>query len=162
AQYQLISILVQTNRLDEAAHLLDATDHLAGERLKENSPLTFQAYWTRAGYDKLRMDARAAAAAYTAADRAPAARSRDDDSLLLRVRDALSWCYVRMERPQDAERVLRDLMAPSYTPQRVGPLFWAQARIDYGIALRAVGKESEAEHVMRDALQELRASLGPD
>ena len=162
AQYQLISVLVQTNRLDEAAKRLQASDRLAGSRLTGSSHLAFQAHWTRAGYYKLRMNAADAAREYVAADRIRAAIDPDNDMLLLRLRDALSWCYVRQGHNEDAERVLRDLMTPQYPPQRVGPLYWAQARIDYGVALKSLGKDDDAERVMSAALEELRESLGPD
>jgi non-specific serine/threonine protein kinase len=162
AQYQLVSVLVQTNRLDEAAKHLEAADRAAGTRLSESSHLSFQAHWTRAGYYKLRMSAADAAREYAAAERIRATIDPDNDTLLLRLRDALSWCYVRQGRNEDAERVLRDLMTARYPPQRVGPLFWAQARIDYGIALRSLGKDQDAERVMTEALRELRSSLGPD
>ena len=162
AQYQLISVLVQTNRLDEAQRRLNAADHLAGARLTQDSHLAFQAHWTRAGYYKLRMSVLDAAREYSAADRIRARIDPDNDTLLLRLRDALSWCYVRQGRNEEAERVLRDLMTPKYSPQRVGPLFWAQARIDYGIALKSLGRDEDAEHVMSAALTELRESLGPD
>jgi eukaryotic-like serine/threonine-protein kinase len=162
AQYQLISILVQTNRLDEAAQMLAAADRQAGVRLGQTDRLAFQAHWTRAGYDKLRMDSTAALNEYAIADRIRAAVYPGSDTMLLRLHDALSWCYVRLNRFDDAERVLRDLMTPLYTPQRVGPLFWAQARIDYGVALKSLGKDQDAERVMSDALREVRTSLGPD
>ena len=162
AQYQLISVLVQTNRLDEAAKRLETADRLAGLQLTGSSHLAFQAHWTRAGYYKLRMSVADAAREYAAADRIRAVIDPDNDTLLFRLRDALSWCYVRQGRNQDAERVLRDLMTPQYPPQRVGPLFWAQARIDYGIALKSLGKDEDAERVMTAALKELRDSLGPD
>ena len=162
AQYQLISVLVQTNRLDDAQKRLEVADRLAGARLTENSHLAFQAHWTRAGYYKLRMSVADAAREYGAADHIRAAIDPDNDMLLLRLRDALSWCYVRQGRNEDAEHVLRELMTPQYSPQRVGPLFWAQARIDYGIALKSLGKDDDAERVMKAALQELRDSLGPD
>jgi len=162
AQYQLISVLVQTNRLDEAATHLQAADRLMGTRLNDQSHLAFQAHWTHAGYYKLRMSVADAVREYAAADQIRAAVDPDNDTLLLRLRDALSWCYVRQGRNAEAERVLRDLMTPRYPPQRVGPLFWAQARIDYGIALKSLGKNDDAEHVMTAALEELRDSLGPD
>jgi eukaryotic-like serine/threonine-protein kinase len=162
AQYQLISVLVQTNRLDEAQRRLETADRLAGSRLAQRSHLAFQAHWTRAGYYKLRMSVTDAAREYSAADRIRAAIDPDNDTLLLRLRDALSWCYVRQGRNEDAELVLRDLMTPKYPPQRVGPLFWAQARIDYGIALKNLNRDEDAERVMSAALAELRDSLGPD
>jgi non-specific serine/threonine protein kinase len=103
-----------------------------------------------------------AAREYLRADQIRAAVEPDNATMLLRLRDALSWCAVRQGRNEEAERVLRDLMTPQYPPQRVGPLFWAQARIDYGIALKSLGKDEDAERVMSEALQELRSSLGPD
>ena len=162
AEYQLISVLVQTNRLDEAQKRLEDADRRAGARLAENSRLSFQAHWTRAGYYKLRMSVADAAREYLRADQIRAAVEPDNATMLLRLRDALSWCAVRQGRNEEAERVLRDLMTPQYPPQRVGPLFWAQARIDYGIALKSLGKDEDAERVMSEALQELRSSLGPD
>jgi eukaryotic-like serine/threonine-protein kinase len=162
AQYQLISVMVQTNRLDEAQRRLESADRLAGARLAQNSHLAFQAHWTRAGYYKLRMSVSDAAREYAAADHIRASIDPDNDTLLLRLRDALSWCYVRQGRNADAEQVLRDLMTPNYPPQRVGPLFWAQARIDYGIALKNLNRDEDAERVMSAALTELRDSLGPD
>lgn len=162
ATYELASILVATNRLDEAATMLDNADRLAGPRLDENTPLAYQAHWARAGYDKLRMNAAAAATQYALADRIRAVVFPDNDTLLLRLHDALSWCYVRLGRKVEAEAILRDLVTPAYPPQRVGPLVWAEARIDYGIAIRHLGKNQEAEQFMSAALQELRTALGPD
>ena len=162
AQYQLISVLVQTNRLDEAQRRLEIADGLAGTRLAQNSHLAFQAHWTRAGYYKLRMSVAEAAREYATADRIRASIDPDNDTMLLRLRDALSWCYVRQGQNEDAESVLRDLMNQKYPPQRVGPLFWAQARIDYGIALKNLNRDDDAERVMSAALAELRDSLGSD
>jgi len=161
AQYSLISVFVQTNRLDEARTLLDAADRLAGARLGENSALAFKAHWTRAGLFKLRMAPDKALAQYQAADRVRAAIAPADDSMLLRLRDALSWCYARLNRNEEAARVLRDLLTPVYTPERVGPVFWAQARVDYATALKADGKSAEAERALAEALAEIRTSLGP-
>jgi tetratricopeptide (TPR) repeat protein len=162
AQYQLISVLVQTNRLDEAAQRLETADRLAGARLAEPAHLAFQAHWTRAGYYKLRMSVADAAREYAAADLIRARIEPDNDTLLLRLRDALSWCYVREGHNEEAEQVLRELMTPKYPPQRVGPLFWAQARIDYGIALKNLNRDEDAERVISAALAELRDSLGRD
>jgi eukaryotic-like serine/threonine-protein kinase len=162
ARYQLISILAQTNRLDEAAALLDQADQETGPRRLQSSRLAFQAHWTRGGYYKVRMATQKALEEYLVADRIRTAIDPDNALLLVRLRDALSWCYVRLERAADAERVLRDVMTPAYSPQRVGPLYWAVARIDYGQALKSLGQQDTAEQVMKTALQELRSALGQD
>jgi DNA-binding winged helix-turn-helix (wHTH) protein/serine/threonine protein kinase len=162
ADYALASLLVQTNRLDEAKSLIDRADQLAGARLKDNSELTLKADWTRGGYFKLKMTPTQALAAYAAAEKVRAAVEPNNLSLMVRLRDALAWCYSRLDRNADAERTLREVIGPSYTPERVGPTFWAQARIDYGIALKVLGRNDEAERVMTEALGELRKDLGAD
>ena len=162
AEYGLISVLVQTNRLDEAGRMLDSADRLAGVRLAQNSRLAFQAHWTRAGYYKLRMSAAQALQEYAAADRIRAVIDPDNDSLLVRIKDSLSWCYMRLNRAEEAERVLRQVMAPKYTPERVGAVFWAQTRIDAALVLTTLGKYDEAQPLLMAALQELRTSAGPD
>jgi DNA-binding winged helix-turn-helix (wHTH) protein/tetratricopeptide (TPR) repeat protein len=162
AQYQLSALLIQTNRLDEAATLLDQTDQLAGTALTEDSRLAFQAHWTRAGYWKLRMAAAKSLEEYARADRILRIIDPDDVTLLFRVRDGLSWCYLRVGRTDDAERSLHDLMTSAYPPERVGPLFWGVARIDYGRTLLAQGKEDAARDFLNSALQELRTALNPD
>ncbi len=161
AEYSLISVLVQTNRLDEAATLLDATDHLAGGRLLENSQLAFKAHWTRAGLFKLRMAPDKALAEYDAADRVRAAIDPGNDSMMLRLRDARSWCYARLDRNGEAARVLEDVLTPAYPPERVGPVFWVQSRVDYATALKADGKNADAERILSEALTEVRRALGP-
>jgi eukaryotic-like serine/threonine-protein kinase len=160
ATYSLISVLVQTNRLDEAAKLLDTADQLAGNRLQESSPLAFKAHWTRGGLFKLRMSPDKALASYQAADRVRAVIEPDNASMRLRLRDALSWCYARLNRSAEAAGVLRDVITPAYPPDRVGPLFWVQARVDYATALKADGNDSEAERILIEALTEIRHSLG--
>lgn len=161
AEYSLISVLVQTNRLDEAAALLDATDRLAGARLKDDSPLAFKAHWTRAGLFKLRMAPDKALAEYRAADRVRAVIDPGNDSMMLRLRDALSWCYARLNRNDEAAGVLKDMITPAYTPERVGPIFWVQSRVDYATALKAQGKTVDAEQILSEALEEVRVALGP-
>jgi eukaryotic-like serine/threonine-protein kinase len=161
-EYQLASILAQTNRLDEAATMLDHADGLAGARLAQNSRLAFQAHWTRAGYYKVRMAAEKALIEYSTADRIRAAIDPDNDNMLVRLHDGLSWCYVRLGRATEAVKVLTEIMSPRYTPDRVGPVFWSVARIDDAIALMSLQRYAEAEQLLADALQELRRSVGPD
>jgi eukaryotic-like serine/threonine-protein kinase len=162
ARYQLASILAQTNRLDEASAMLDAADRLAGPRLSENSRLALQAHWTRAGYYKVRMSAAQAVGEYSAADRIRTAVDPENDNLLVRLRDGLSWCYVRLGRTEEAEKVLHEVISPRYPPERVGPVFWSIARIDDAIALMSLQRYDEAEQDLKAALAELRRSLSPD
>jgi tetratricopeptide (TPR) repeat protein len=161
-QYQLASILAQTNHLDEAGTMLDSADRLAGARLNQDSRLAFQAHWTRAGYYKVRMSAAQALTEYATADRIRAVIDPDNDNMLVRLRDGLSWCYVRLNRTAEGERVLHEVISPRYPPERVGPVFWAVARIDDAIALMSLQRYDEAEQVLTAALQELRRSVGTD
>ncbi len=162
-RYQLASILAQTNRLDEAGVMLDSTDRLAGTaRLTQNSRLAFQAHWTRAGYYKVRMSAAQALTEYTAADRIRAVIDPDNDNLVVRLHDALSWCYVRLSRTQEAEQVLSEVISSRYPPERVGPVFWSVARIDDAIALMSLQHYDRAAQMLTSALQELRRTVGPN
>jgi non-specific serine/threonine protein kinase len=162
ADYALAALLVQTNRLDEAKNMLDRADRLAGARLNDNSELALKADWAHAGYFKLKMAPAQALDEYAAAEKVRAAVEPNNLSLMVRLRDAVAWCYSRLDRNMDAERTLREVIGPGYSPERVGPLFWAQTRIDYGIALKVLGRNDEAEKVMTEALGELRKDLGSD
>ncbi len=162
AEYPLISVYVQSNRLDEAASMLDSADRLSGDRLNQNSKLAYNAHWARAAYEKLRMKPDMALVEYQAADRVRVVLDPNNDSLMVRLRDALSWCYARLNRNEEAEQVLRGVITPVYSPERIGPVFWAQARIDYGIALKTNGKNTDAEKYLVDAVSETRRSLGAD
>lgn len=162
-RYQLASILAQTNRLDEAEAMLNTTDRLAGPtRLSQNTRLAFQAHWTRAGYYKVRMSAAQALSEYIVADRIRAVIDPENDNLVVRLHDALSWCYVRLNRTAEAERVLSEVISSRYPPERVGPVFWSVARIDDAIALMSLQRYDRAAQVLTAALQELRRTVGPD
>lgn len=64
---------------------------------------------------------------YTLADRVRSVIEPDNDNLLVRLRDGLSWCYVRLNRTEEAERVLSEVISSRYPPERVGPVFWSVA-----------------------------------
>ena len=162
SDYQLASILAQTNRLDEAEATLKRADHLAGARLEQNTPLAFQAHWTRAGYYKVRMSAAQAITEYTSAERIRAAIYPNNDNLLVRLRDGQSWCYVRLGRAAEADKVLSEVISPRYTPESVGPVFWAVARIDDAVALMSLERYDDAQKVLTAALNELQQSVGAD
>jgi len=162
ADYQLAAVLMAQSKFDAATPLLDKADHLVGQRLNETSPLAFQAHWARASFYKLKNDAGRALIEYEAADKIRQAIDSGNAVSLFKTRDGMSWCYTRLERSADAERVLRDLMSPEYTPERAGPLFWAQARLDYAASLMSLGRVDDAERIEVVALTEMRRSLGND
>ena len=162
AEYRWIEVLIQTNRLEQAQRMLDTADSLAGTRLDSDSRVAFEAHWARAGYYKLRQDVSRALTEYAAADRIRAVIEPDNDNLLVRARDSLSWCYVRLNRTEEGEHILSQVINARYTPERVGAIVWAQARIDDGIALMSLQRYDAAQEVLTEALQELRRSAGPD
>jgi tetratricopeptide (TPR) repeat protein len=53
-------------------------------------------------------------------------------------------------------------MVPDYPPQRVGPLTWAQTRLEYASALLDSKNYAAAEKFARAAVTEIRDALGPD
>ena len=99
---------------------------------------------------------------FATSDRIRAVVDPDNQTLLFRAKDGLSWSYLRLQRNVEAERVLRDLLDPRFTPQAVGPRYWANIRRDYGGALRGLGRYAEAISVTRAALEELQSALGAD
>ena len=162
AQYELVMVLGHASRLDEAGSVLQEADRRAGVRLSENSPLALKAHWTHADYSRLRMSADEALREYLAADRVRAATDHDDDRMLARLRAGLSWCYVRLGQAQKANEVLREVLAPRYTPARLGPVLWASLRINDATALNTLKRFGDAEKALEDALRELRQTSGND
>ena len=162
AAYELASVLSHTNRLDEAGLLLDHTDRLAGARLNENSRLSLKGHWTRATYYRLRGVPVQALREFTAVERVRAAIEPNNDEMRVRVRTGLSWCYVRMDRAADAERVLQEVASSRYPPERLGPALWASIRVNEATALTSLERYTDAERALTAALQELRRTLGND
>lgn len=162
AAYDLAIVLSQASRLDEAGTLLDDTDRRAGARLGQDSQLALKAHWARANYYRFRISAAQALAAYTATERVRAVVDPANEKLLARIRVGWSWCYVRMGRAAEADKVLQEVLAPRYTPERVGAVLWASIRINDATALTALQRYSDAEVSLVSALHELRQTSGND
>jgi non-specific serine/threonine protein kinase len=162
AQYQLASVLFVEGKFDSGRALLDRADQLAGGRLSENSQLAYLAHWTRASYHKLKNDTPAALAEYQAADRIRQAIDPKNLTLLFRVQEGIAWCQLRLGRNQEAEGILRALFTSENSPDRVGPIQWVMARMDYATALTELEQYGEAQQFLETALAEIRRSLGND
>jgi serine/threonine protein kinase/predicted negative regulator of RcsB-dependent stress response len=162
AEYQLAAVLVMEGKFDPAAQLLDSADGRAGERLTGNSQLSFQAHWSRAALYRLRNDAARSLTEYQTVYRVQQAIDPTNATLMFRARDGISWSYLRLGQSAAAEQILRDLMVPTYTPQWVGPLTWAQARLEYAAALLDSKNYAAAEKFARAAVTEIRDALGSD
>lgn len=161
-QYLLAAVLAQTGRLDAADQMVASADRLAGRRIDGPSRLALQAHLTRAALYKLRMAPAQAVREYLKADEIRAAIDPANANLLLRIHDGLGWCYVRLDRTAEAERVLSEVISPSYPPDAAGPLFWAMVRIDDGIALMSLQRYDQAQTVLQSALDELHQTVAPD
>jgi non-specific serine/threonine protein kinase len=162
AQYQLAAVFVMEGKFDSAAALLDSADTRAGPRLKENSQLAFQAHWSRAALYRLKNDAADALREYQIVHSVQQAIDPSNATLMFRARDGISWAYLRLGQSLAAEQILRDLMVPDYPPQRVGPLTWAQTRLEYASALLDSKNYAAAEKFARAAVTEIRDALGAD
>ena len=162
ADYDLAMVLGQISRLEEAGALLNETDRRAGTRLSQNSPLAYKAHWTHANHYRFRMSAAQALTEYMAAERVRAIIDPDDERASARLRAGLSWCYVRMGQAQKADAVLQEVLSPSYTPARLGPVLWASLRINDATALNTLKRFVDAEKALREALQQLRQTSGSD
>jgi tetratricopeptide (TPR) repeat protein len=85
-----------------------------------------------------------------------------DDAWLIRVRGNMAWCDVRMQRHTHALLALDDLMAPEYTPERLGVGEWAKVHLQYALALTTLRRYAEAERVTKDAIAEIERAVGRD
>ena len=162
AEYQLALTFTAEGQFHAAGALLDRADRAAGSQRGATTQLAYQAHWARATYYKLKNDAENALAEYETTDRLRQALDPTNLAYLFRVRDGLSWCYLRLGRNAEAESVLRGMMGNAYSPQVVGPVYWAQARLDYGAALISLKQFDAAEHTYLSALNRIRESLGAD
>ena len=162
AQYRRALALMSLNRLTDAAALLDDTDHHAGSRLSENSPLAFQAHMVRANFYSFQYSPARALPEFSLADRIRSAIDPDNPESLYRVMGGISWCYVRLNRLNDAESALRPLLAAKYTVESVGPTSWSDVRLQYGEILKEQGHLDEALSITLGATRQLQSSLGAD
>jgi hypothetical protein len=85
-----------------------------------------------------------------------------DDAWLVRVRANMAWCDVRMQRHANALETLKDLMAPEYTPERIGVTAWAKVHLQAALALMTLHEYVRAEQVTKDAITEIERVVGPD
>jgi non-specific serine/threonine protein kinase len=159
--YALVRTLGTQRQHDRARSVLDALDRAAGNRLQETSELSLLAKWTRSGQAILELRP---AEALVDAERADSIRRQiaaDDEGWLIRTTTDLAWCYVRTQRDADAVRLLQKLMAPIYTPERLGIYDWARAHLEYAVALRNLRSE-DSQRVTEDTLQHIDRRLGTD
>jgi tetratricopeptide (TPR) repeat protein len=159
--YALVRTLGAERQHDLARSILDATDRAAGSRLREPSELSLLAKWTRSGQAILQLQPVEALVDAEQADLIRRQIAADDDVWLVRTSTDLAWCYVRAERSFRAVQLLQQLMAPIYTPERLGIFDWARAHFQYGLALRNLRRE-DSIRVMEDTLQHVEHALGED
>jgi eukaryotic-like serine/threonine-protein kinase len=146
---------------DVAGFILDEMDRAAGSRLQEPSDLSLLAKWTRSGQAILQLRPEEALGAAEQADSIRRQIAPDDEVWFVRTSTYLAWCYVRTGRNLQAVRLLRGLMAPVYTPERLGIYDWARAHLEYGLALRNL-RSADSIQSMEDALQHVAHALGED
>ncbi len=159
--YALVRTLGMERQHDLARSTLDALDRAAGDRLQKPSELSLLAKWTRSRQAILQMRPAEALVAAEQADSIRRQIAADDEVWYVRTSSNLAWCYVRTQRSLQAIRLLQGLMAPVYTPERLGILDWARAHFQYGLALRNLRSEDSIPF-MEDTLQHIERVLGKD
>jgi non-specific serine/threonine protein kinase len=160
ARYTRVRSLDQLYRYGQAAALLDETDRLAGHRLKQHSPLTLYALWVHASYELVRSRPASALRWYEEAETVRADVEPEDPGWRVRVQGGLAWCYVRGNRSPEAEALLRHLLGPQYSRERLGLYDWAKLQIQHGIALRNLQKFQESEDVLLEVVKQSRLVAG--
>jgi eukaryotic-like serine/threonine-protein kinase len=159
--YALVRTLGIERQHDLARSILETMDRAAGNRLQKPSDLSLLAKWTRSGQAILEMLPAEALVDAEQADFIRRQIAADDEVWFVRTTSDLAWCYVRTQRSLQAARLLQQLMAPIYTPERLGIFDWARAHFEYGLALRNLRSE-DSIRVMEDTLQHIEHALGED
>ncbi len=162
AEYYLVITLDMRARYRDAETLLARADQDAGGRIRESSSLALLALWSRGSTALMQMHPERALVSYEQAERVRAIVAPGDLLWLIRIRGDLAWCYVRLNRNAAAIEVLRPLMDPFYSPERVGVRDWTKAHLQYGLALANLGRYPEAEGIMKEVIAETTRVLGAD
>lgn len=160
AEYSLVNVLLNTSKTEEARALLDAADRDAAPELKGATALALQAHLTRGYvYDSQSLEDQALAE-FEIADRIRLEVAPADPIALFKVRLELINGYIAARRFADANRVVRSLLGPEYTVERVGVVNWAKAREDQGELLSNDHHYEAAAQVDLGAIDALRQRLG--
>jgi eukaryotic-like serine/threonine-protein kinase len=162
AEYYLVRTLDMRARYREAEALLARADHDAADRIRVPSTLALLALWVRGGTALMQMHPERALPVYEEAERVRAIVAPQDVLWLIRIRGDLAWCYVRLNRSAAAIEILRPLMDPFYSPERVGVQDWTKAHLQYGLALANLGRYAEAVGVMKGVIGETTRVLGAE
>lgn len=160
AEYSLVNVLLNTSKTDEVKALLEAADRDGAPFIAGASALALQAHLTRGYvYDSQSLEDRGLEE-YEIADRIRLQVSPADPIALFKVRLELISGYIATRRFADADRVVRSLLAPEYTIERVGVVNWAKVRQDRGELLTNDHRYEEAAQSDLGAIQALRQHLG--
>lgn len=162
-QYELVGMLAYAGKFDEAHALLEETDALAGSRLDEESLIALRAALLRGVLLVQQQKVTAAVPALEHADVLQRRIMAGDGQVGTGIRVNLSDAYLRTDRLEDAERLLRDTLAdPRYDAARIGQTNAAALRVNLARALRNQGRFDEALPVARAAVQATESVMGPD
>lgn len=161
AEYAMARSVDMDSRHTEARAILDQADRDAGSLLQTDLPLALLAHWARGGNALMQLQPALALPEFEMADRIRARAAPTDTTWLIRLRTDLAWCYVRLQRPEDALRMLQELMASDYTPERIGAFDWARVHLQYALALMALSRFDDAAGALLATIDSLSESLGP-
>jgi non-specific serine/threonine protein kinase len=162
AQYLLSQTLAMEGRYADTLALIDQADAVAGARLQQPTRLAMTAAWARGNYYVMLMKPPLALPYFEQAERWRVQALPGDDAWLARVHSRLASCYERLDRNAEALAALQPLLAPAYTPERLGLVEWEKIHLSQAQVLANLGRYDEAERDIRETLRQVQRVMGED
>ncbi len=154
AYYELVGMLAYAQKFDEATALLEKTDALAGAKLGEDSPMALRAAYLRGVLLTQQQKVAEAEPALQRADELQRKVLPDDLQIASGIRVNLSDVYLRREKLQEAETLLKETLGdPRFDAGTVGEVYVSALRLNLARALRNQGKYAEALPLAQAAQQ---------
>jgi non-specific serine/threonine protein kinase len=162
ARLHLVRSLDRAAQFDAAQAELDRLSVEAAVAIQADPELALLDRWTRGGHAVMRFDPAAALVEFEQLERLRLQHAPEDLLWLLRTREDLAWCYVRLGRSAEAVEALQPLLGEHLSFELAGALDWAKARFTYALALKNLGRYAEAEASLQRSGPRLAQALGPD
>lgn len=147
----------------EAEKLLQATDALAGERLRGDNALAYDAAFARGVFHTQRMQAGPALQAWQRADALQRKLFPDDAQRAFLIRENLADTALRQGHDKEAAAQLQAMLTdPLLDAARIGESGVAEVRMQLARALRNLGRYAEALPLAQSAAASSERLFGAD
>ena len=161
ARYELVGMLAYAQKFAEATAYLEETDALAGARLDDESLMSLRAAYLRGVLHIQQQKVKEAEPALRRADRLQRQVLADDAQLGAGIRVNLADTYLRLDRLDDAEALLRETLAdPRYAAEKIGDIYASALHMNLARVLRNQGRYAEALPLAMTAQQASARVMG--